>query len=69
MEKNETWSTSGICSWTLAISDIYIYDLTKTVNAISTEVLFADDMSVIITGTNNEDFFDNIKPTLEKLKN
>jgi hypothetical protein len=36
---------------------IYINDLPKTVNAISTPVLFADDMSVIITGTNNADFF------------
>jgi hypothetical protein len=48
---------------------IYINDLPKTVSAISTPVLFADDTSVIITGTNSEDFFDNIKSTLEKLNN
>jgi hypothetical protein len=37
---------------------IYINDLPKTVNAISTPILFADDTSVIITDTNSEDFFD-----------
>jgi hypothetical protein len=39
---------------------IYINYFSKTVNAISTPVLFADDTSVIITGTNSDDFFDNI---------
>jgi hypothetical protein len=48
---------------------VYINDLPKAVNAISTPVLFADDTSVIITSMNSKDFYDNIMSALEKLNN
>jgi hypothetical protein len=48
---------------------IYINDLPKAVNAISTPVLFADDTSEIITSMNSKDFYDNIMSALEKLNN
>jgi hypothetical protein len=48
---------------------IYINDLPKAVNAIYTPVLFADNMSVIITSMNSRDFCDNIMSALEKVNN
>jgi hypothetical protein len=46
---------------------IYINDLPITVKATSTPVLFADDISVIVTSTNSQDFQDSIKVVLEQL--
>jgi hypothetical protein len=48
---------------------VHINDLPKTVNTISTPALFADDTSVIITSTNNKDFYNNIMSALEQLNN
>jgi hypothetical protein len=47
----------------------YINDLPKTANTTAIPVLFADDMSVIVTSTNNKDFYNNIMSSLEQLNN
>jgi hypothetical protein len=46
---------------------ICINDLPNMLNALSSPILFADDMIVIIRSTNNKDFYDKIMTKLEQL--
>jgi hypothetical protein len=48
---------------------VYINGLPKMANTTAIPVLGADDMSVIVTSTNNKDFYNNIMSSLEQLTN
>ena len=59
----KTWSATGLSIGSITISH-YINDFSSIISKIANPVLFADDMSIIISYTNPEEFKNNINMVL-----
>ena len=59
----QTWSSTRFSVGPIDVL-IYINDLPITLNKMATSVIFADDMSIIITNNNKTDFENALQQTM-----
>jgi len=64
---DKKWCTSRFNSWT-PVFPFYISDLTKIITKNNSLVLFADNISLLITDSNNLDFIININQSFHNIK-
>jgi hypothetical protein len=64
---DQKWCPSGFDSWPLVFFFFYINDLPKIITKNNSTVLFADDASLLITGSNKLYFNTNINQSLHKI--
>jgi len=75
MDTCEAWCSTGFNIGSFTVSDIYIYTHTHTnnlsfsLNKLANPILFADDMTIIISNTNPEEFKNNINSVMTEITN
>ena len=69
----EAWCSTGFDIGSFTVSDIYIYIyinyLSLSINKLANLILFADNMTIIISNTNPEEFKNNINSVMTKITN
>ena len=65
----EAWCSTGFHIGSFTVSDIYINDLSLSINKLVNPILFADDTTIIISNTNPEEFKNNINSVITKITN
>jgi len=65
----EAWCSTGFDIGSITISDIYINDLSLSINKLANPILFADDTAIIISNNNPEEFKNNINSVITEITN
>ena len=65
----EAWCSTGFDIGSFTVCDIYINDLSLSINKLANPILFADDTTIIISNTNPEEFKNNINSVMTEITN
>ena len=65
----ETWCSTRFSIGSITVSYIHINDLSLGISKLTNLMLFADDMSNIVSNTNPEEFKNNINSVMTEITN